>query len=475
MPYVPRVLTNGTQERIPATAEEDAQLVWEGWYPVDPAPPTGVSALDINVSGLVSDTTSQTRAELELYFESFADRTGATPGQILTLLSGGETAWQDAPVGGGTLDADDIAETATRLWFTPAEDTKLAGIAAGATVNATDAQLRDRTTHTGTQASATLSDLTETVQDIVAALLVAGTNVTTTYNDAAGTFTINATASGGTTDPEVVRDTIGGALVAGAGITITVNDAGDTITIASTAVLPTRSISTTAPLTGGGDLSANRTLAVSAATDIATGVVELATDAETQTGTDTTRAITPANLSARTATLTRTGVVELATDTETQTGTDTTRAITPSNLSARTASETATGLVELATTAEAQAGTDTARAVTPAGIKFARRQQVTARTTAHTAAAADVEKLITMTHAAAAAVTLPSDANDAGILVGDWIEYLQLGAGQTTFTAGAGASLVTPTGATAASRGQNCRVVAQKISANTYALAGDLA
>jgi hypothetical protein len=42
----------------------------------------------------------------------------------------------------------------------------------------------------------------------------------------------------------------------------------------------TRTISTTAPLTGGGDLSANRTLAVSNATTAAVGVVELATDGE---------------------------------------------------------------------------------------------------------------------------------------------------------------------------------------------------
>lgn len=70
---------------------------------------------------------------------------------------------------------------------------------------------------------------------------------------------------------------------------------------ADTAVQPARSISTTAPLTGGGDLSANRTLAVSAASDTATGVVELATDAETITGTDTARAVTPAALAAAAA------------------------------------------------------------------------------------------------------------------------------------------------------------------------------
>lgn len=47
------------------------------------------------------------------------------------------------------------------------------------------------------------------------------------------------------------------------------------------AKVPTaRTISTTVPLTGGGDLSTNRTLAVSAATTAAAGVVELATDGE---------------------------------------------------------------------------------------------------------------------------------------------------------------------------------------------------
>jgi hypothetical protein len=59
-------------------------------------------------------------------------------------------------------------------------------------------------------------------------------------------------------------------------------------------VFTSRTISTVAPLTGGGDLTANRTLSVSAATDIATGVVELATPAEVVTGSDTVKAVTPA-------------------------------------------------------------------------------------------------------------------------------------------------------------------------------------
>lgn len=45
----------------------------------------------------------------------------------------------------------------------PAQVTKLAGIATGATANATDAQLRDRSTHTGTQAISTIVNLQTTL------------------------------------------------------------------------------------------------------------------------------------------------------------------------------------------------------------------------------------------------------------------------------------------------------------------------
>lgn len=112
-------------------------------------------------------------------------------------------------------------------------------------------------------------------------------------------------------------------------------------------------------------------LAPGAATDAAKGIVELATIAETQTGTDAERAVTPAGLSARTATEDRIGLIELATLAEVLAGAAGTPAVTPATLSARTATDTRTGLVELATLAEARAGTDTTRAVTPAGLKDA--------------------------------------------------------------------------------------------------------
>lgn len=69
------------------------------------------------------------------------------------------------------------------------------------------------------------------------------------------------------------------------------------------------------------------------------------------------------------ATETVSGVVELATTAEAQAGTDAIRAVTPAGLAAYVpvASETVAGKVELATNAEVQTGTDTTRAVTPAG------------------------------------------------------------------------------------------------------------
>lgn len=92
-----------------------------------------------------------------------------------SLLAGGNIVIS----GGGATNLSTISITATALTIasdtgsdalipaatsslaglqTAADKTKLDGIAAGATVNSTDAQLRDRGTHTGTQAASTISD-----------------------------------------------------------------------------------------------------------------------------------------------------------------------------------------------------------------------------------------------------------------------------------------------------------------------------
>jgi hypothetical protein len=87
--------------------------------------------------------------------------------------------------------------------------------------------------------------------------------------------------------------------------------------------------------------------------------------------TATTRTVTipDKNVNLSTATTTNEGIVsELATDAEAQAKSDTSRVLTPSNLAALTASDTFEGLVELATDAEAVAVTATNRAVTPANL-----------------------------------------------------------------------------------------------------------
>ncbi len=68
---------------------------------------------------------------------------------------------------------------------------KLAGVQAGATTNSTDAQLRDRGTHTGTQLAATISDL----YAAISTMLQAGNNVTITPSG--GQLVIASVGGGG--------------------------------------------------------------------------------------------------------------------------------------------------------------------------------------------------------------------------------------------------------------------------------------
>lgn len=79
-------------------------------------------------------------------------------------------------------------------------------------------------------------------------------------------------------------------------------------------------------------LAAAITAAFPAATETLQGKVELATNAEVQVGSDTSRAITPAGLSSRTATETRSGVIEIATSAEAVSGVSDSVTITPLKL-----------------------------------------------------------------------------------------------------------------------------------------------
>ena len=70
----------------------------------------------------------------------------------------------------------------------------------------------------------------EDVMDLLGGgALVGGSGVTVSYDDAGGSITLTAT-----TDAEVVRDSIASALVAGSRMTITVDDVANTITLQPT-------------------------------------------------------------------------------------------------------------------------------------------------------------------------------------------------------------------------------------------------
>lgn len=208
---------------------------------------------------------------------------------------GGAVSSVNGDTGVVVLNADDLADGTTKKMFTATERTKLTGISSGATVNDTDANLKNRTNHTGTQVSSTISDFQEACQDAISALLASGSGISLAYNDVANTLTITNSGGAGGLDAEAVRDAIGVALIGTGLITVSVNDAADTITISTTATAN----STDAVLKA----RANHTGTQLAATisDFASTTMSsltYASDAETVTGSVATKVLNPANLKA---------------------------------------------------------------------------------------------------------------------------------------------------------------------------------
>lgn len=72
---------------------------------------------------------------------------------VYTIATGAVT---DAMLA-GSINADKITDGTTNKAFLATERTKLSGVSTAATANATDASLRDRTTHTGVQSADTLT------------------------------------------------------------------------------------------------------------------------------------------------------------------------------------------------------------------------------------------------------------------------------------------------------------------------------
>ena len=122
----------------------------------------------------------------------------------------------------GTLALTRNTQTANRVLAGPASG--------GAAVPAYRALVAaDLPTHA--HATGDITGLTEAVQDIVGAMIIAGTNMgTITYDDTAGTVTVNGLAL----STEQVQDIVGSMVQAGANVTVTYDDTLGTLPIAAT-------------------------------------------------------------------------------------------------------------------------------------------------------------------------------------------------------------------------------------------------
>ena len=107
---------------------------------------TAVNALDLAV-------------QTKIVFPMFADA-AALQDMFDAKVSKTQTVNSVALAGPNTvLNADTIPDGSTRVTMTAAERGKLSGVATGATANQTDAYLRDRANHTGTQTISTVAGL----------------------------------------------------------------------------------------------------------------------------------------------------------------------------------------------------------------------------------------------------------------------------------------------------------------------------
>jgi hypothetical protein len=145
------------------------------------------------------------------------------------------------------------------------------------------------------------------------------------------------------------------------------------------AVPTARAVNTTAPLAGGGALSADLTLTIAASTTAVVGATRLATTAEATAASLATVAVTPAGLADRVLTTrTLTGTAPITVD-----GVNTAVDLSASRtIAIATATTAVVGASRFATTAEATAQTLATVGVTPAGLADRAKTTTTISTTA---------------------------------------------------------------------------------------------
>jgi hypothetical protein len=102
------------------------------------------------------------------------------------------------------------------------------------------------------------------------------------------------------------------------------------------------------------------------------------------------------------------------------------------------------------------------------------------KTASYTATNADLDTvtnsnpIVVMNVATANVFTIPPDSTLTQVVAGSKLVVLQIGAGQTTLVAGTGVTINFPLSLGLKIRGQNCLIVLQRFSANTWYAFGDL-
>lgn len=103
---------------------------------------------------------------------------------------------------GAAINADKIADGSTNHVFTAADDTKLTGVATGATANSSDATLLARANHTGTQAISTVTGLQTALDNLAVVAISAQTgSYTLVLADASKAVEVNAAGATNVTIP----------------------------------------------------------------------------------------------------------------------------------------------------------------------------------------------------------------------------------------------------------------------------------
>ncbi len=179
------------------------------------------------------------------------DITVSGSGAVWTIDAGVVTLGKLASIATDTFLGRDTAGTGSPEVMTPAQARTILNVANGATANATDAALRDRATHTGTQTAATISDFATAVAATAAvtANTAKVTNATHTGDVTGATaLTIANDAVSNAKLANMANATLKGRATAGAG------DPEDLTAAQATALLDsfTSGAKGLAPASGGG-------------------------------------------------------------------------------------------------------------------------------------------------------------------------------------------------------------------------------